>query len=296
LFFSLSYVVFAFVLLVLVLRAFKNGWAALFFVFLHLIYAKALFFWPASDAMAAGSLAMLLFVWLHHKPVSGSGLSRFGRAFGITAVTVAVLFFHPFALVMVLFVLGFDVADARRIQPIHCLLAAVLLFVGMMRVITFSGYEIEGIRADWNIFNEQYMKQMARFYLENFSFGLVLLILLLIYYFAHKQPWKALVILVFTASHALAANVTHHLERQSPWYNLHLKVPLVFFVGAPFFGEVAKYLRSGWVAFLMLLMTAALGVSLASLKGPARDIRERHQVIESILTASARGPAAHRRA
>lgn len=271
--YSLSFVLYPFLVFLISLRYFRSPQIALCTLLFSVLLTAHTFYWLISEFVQGCFLVMLFYGFLLHK-----GKTRHIHPLELVLVTgliVTIAFFHPlmavpFFYLGVFFFFSEKSISTRLIALAFITFIAVLLFKKyFIPVSSYDASKMETLRYFKTLFPDYFRLKVNYLFLKNcvrhYYFLLPLLLICSVVYLKGKNYVKLLLLLSFFAGFLLLVNITGHLW-PDPFYMEASYQCLGLFVIFPFVFDVLPLFKSPKVAYacisgIVLIRVAHIGLS-----------------------------------
>lgn len=258
--FSVSYVLFYYLIFAIVRYVYRNTTAAFLVVLLLTLGVGHTFFWVVDELSQALAFSILYYAGLSYHDVQNRILSVANYAVLIGVFSLAIIN-HPLNVIVILYIVMFDMVVRRRISAVH-LMSVVLCFLYIIWKKFFgSPYEAEKMVFGLSHINFDYVYRLALLITTKYIFHIALLAVVSICYIRKREYEKLIFVMVGFWGYVVLINIT---EKQTvDWfYTEHLYLPLTIIVSMPFlidlFPNASKSAQFRYVGLCLLIVACSL--------------------------------------
>jgi hypothetical protein len=285
---SLSHVLFYYILFVIVYHQHKNEKAGIALILLQAIGQVWLYYSPMLEICYGAAFLVVFSVLLSEKKFTP------WRWFWLIILEILVLTSHPENFVLFFFVVMADIITNGFRKRIHLTFFAVLIGCIIFKTFTFSEYEggklgymldVNQNHQYENLWNKNYMRAV----LDIFTGHYVVLIFFLFLATAGivvKKKWKMLLLFYFCVSGFIVLINATNYASEFTRYNESLYYPLVPLITICFLDEFYFLLR-GWVRYGCFIgLIAVTLISMNNIRKNGAYLKLRTMQMENIIHAS----------
>jgi len=285
---SLSHVLFYYLLFIIVYHVHKNEAAGLAIILLQAVGQIWLYYSPMLEICYGAALLVVFSVLLEEKKFTVKNW------FWLILLEILVLTSHPENFVLFFFVIMSDMIRNGFRKKVHITFFIVLIACIIFKVFTFSGYE--GGKLGYmlnpdqnhqyeNLWNKNYMADVLHIFMSHYQV-LFLFLLLSTAMMILRRRWKMLLLFYFCAGGLIVLINATNYAREFTRYNESLYYPLVGLMTIVFLQEF-YHLLSGKIR--MVAFASVILISLFHLNGIRKNgeyLKLRTLQLEEMVQAS----------
>lgn len=260
--YSLSFVVFQFLIFLFILKILKNKWMALGLLLFNILMVRHTFYWTASE-LIQGMAVVFLFVAAIQNSLHVDGRLKFlYHALAIFSL-ITVAFAHPLLNIPLVYACAFiflKYPDSKsRITAIAYGLCIVAFYFFKQQY--FSNYYdnnamkgLDNFAKFFPNYNTPSMEKFLGWLYKDYYFFLAGALLVPFYYLKRKKILRPLLMVLFCIGYSLLVNVSFPKDA----YQFYLEsqyLPLSFFVILPFVMEILPELKEKkWPIYILSIV------------------------------------------
>ncbi len=285
---SLSHVVFYYLLFIIVYHVHRNESAGIAIILLQVIGQVWLYYSPMLEICYGAALLVVFSVLLEEKI-----LTR-GRWFWLIILEILVLTSHPENFVLFFFVVMADIIKNGFIKKVHLTFFVLLVACIVFKSLNWSEYE--GGKLGYmlnpdqnhqyeNLWNKNYMSAVLKIFTEHYR-ALIALLLLTTAAMIFRKKWKMLLLFYFCVGGLIVLINATNYANEFTRYNESLYYPLVSVITISFLNEFYLSLNEKTKHIIFLLLAAVSLFQLNVIRKNGMYLKLRTMQMETIMETS----------
>lgn len=258
--FSLSFVVFQFILFLIILKIIKDEKLALGLLLFNFVMPTHTFFWTASELIQGMAFVFVFFALLNRKYTREIKKTMVNHFLLLTTLITA-SFAHPLLNIPLAFGLMFFAIKFRSEMKTSFLYFFILITINLVKQKYFSNdYDVaaaSGVQNFIKLFPNYYtpsFKDFLGFLKTDYKVLSIIILGVLGFYSWYKQYTKALLVAIFFVGYASLINITYP-DKAHQFYLESQYLALSFFAILPFVLDILPHFQTkSWPVYLIVLI------------------------------------------
>ena len=269
--YSLSFVVFQFLIFTVILKLLKSKWIALGLLLFNILMIKHTFYWTASE-LIQGMAVLFLFVAAIQKSIQTEGAKKYlYHALAIFSL-ITCAFAHPLLNIPLVYTTLFFLLKYPRQRTTSILYLIMIVGLYIIKQLYFNNYydvsHMKGLDNFAKYYPNYYTPSLAKFFgwlVKDYYLFLASAIFVTSYYLKKSQYLKLILMITFLVAYSLLINVCYPKDA----YQFYLEsqyLPLSFFVILPLVLDILpSVLENKWSVYLIsiLILLGILGIHVS---------------------------------